>query len=238
ISLRVRKRHEEVLYKVRPNLRARGIDWPLFALLGVIGTGISWFVIVAQNPATRWTGLGWLAFGFVFYTVYRRRFVHAPLTETVRAPMLMGPAIALEYRTILVPLTRGPESEEAVDVACRLATERRARVAAVSVLELPLDLPLDAELPEQERQLDELLDGAWSVADSYGVHMALRIARSRRAGQAIVEEATRRNSEIIVMGARRHGRGRSREIFGGTVDYVLRHAPCRVMVVAPQGAAT
>ncbi|MGZ4411083.1 MAG: amino acid permease [Gaiellaceae bacterium] len=238
ISLRVRKRHEEVLYKVGPNLRARGVDWPLFALLGVIGTGISWFVIVAQNPATRWTGLGWLAFGFVFYAVYRRRFVHAPLTETVRAPILMGPAVALEYRTILVPLIRGPESEEAVDVACRLATERRARVAAVSVLELPLDLPLDAELPEQERRLDELLDGAWSVADSYGVHMALRIARSRRAGQAIVEEATRRNSEIIVMGARRHGRGRSREIFGGTVDYVLRHAPCRVMVVAPQGAAT
>jgi APA family basic amino acid/polyamine antiporter len=237
ISLRVRSRGKEVLYKARPSLRARGIDWPLFALVGVVGTAVSWSVIVYQNPATRWTGLGWLVLGAIFYFVYRRLFVRAPLTETIRAPILMGPAVALEYRNILVPVAPGPESQEAVDVACRLAAERGARVAAVSVLELPLSLPLDAELPEQERELDDLLDGAWSVADSYGVHMTLRLARSRRAGQAIVEEATRRNSEIIVMGARRRAQRRSREVFGSTVDYVMRHAPCRVMVVTPRAVA-
>jgi APA family basic amino acid/polyamine antiporter len=237
IALRARRPHDELVFRAVPNLRLRGIDWPLFAIFGAMGTGLAWLVVVVQDAPTRYAGLGWLGFGLVFYAVYRRRFVHVPLTETVRAPVLMGPAVALEYRNILVPVAPGPESQEAVDVACRLAAERRARVAAVSVLELPLDLSLDAELPEQERQLDDLLDGAWSVADSYGVHMALRLARSRRAGQAIVEEASRRNSQIIVMGARRRPQRRSREVFGGTVEYVMRHAPCRVMVVAQRGAA-
>ena len=80
-----------------------------------------------QNPTTRYAGLGWLAVGFVVYAVYRRRVVHEPLRETVRAPaIVLGPALALEYRTILVPVVRTAESEEALVVAARLAAERGA----------------------------------------------------------------------------------------------------------------
>jgi nucleotide-binding universal stress UspA family protein len=57
--------------------------------------------------------------------------------------------------------------------------------------------------------------------------------RGRNAG-AIVEEAERRNAEIVVMGTLRLPHARRSEIFGKTVDYVLRHAPCRVMVPAPR----
>ena len=62
--------------------------------------------------------------------------------------------------------------------------------------------------------------------------------RARNAGRAIVDEAERRNSEIIVMGAPRRGASRLRgKIFGDTVDFVLRHAPMRVMVVAARAVA-
>ncbi len=61
-----------------------------------------------------------------------------------------------------------------------------------------------------------------------------RIARSRNAGKAIVTEAKRREAEIVVMGGPRRVRLQSgrRAIFGDTVDFVLKHAPCRVMVAA------
>jgi nucleotide-binding universal stress UspA family protein len=49
-----------------------------------------------------------------------------------------------------------------------------------------------------------------------------------------VDEAARRTSEIIVMGAPRSGRG---DVFSDTVDFVLKHAPCRVMVAAGRRAA-
>jgi len=46
------------------------------------------------------------------------------------------------------------------------------------------------------------------------------------------EEANRRGSEIIVIGATRKSERMRQGIFGSTVDYVLKHAPCRVMVVS------
>jgi nucleotide-binding universal stress UspA family protein len=170
------------------------------------------------------------------YVVYRRRVLGESVTQTVRAPVLLGLAAALEYRNILVPVAPGRETEEALDVACRLATERRARVAVVAVVEVPLELPLDAEMPEAEAQAHELLDYARTVGDSYGVDVVGRLVRDRRAGRAIVREAEQRNSEIIVMGAPRRKRKQG-PIFGGTTDYVLKHAPCRVMVVAARAEA-
>jgi APA family basic amino acid/polyamine antiporter len=239
VALRYKNRDDELVFRARPNLRLRGVDWPLFAIFGGLGTALSWFVVVEQEAPTRWAGLGWLAAGFAMYAVYRRRVVHAPLMETVRAPVVIGPADALEYRNVLVPVVWRRESEAAVDLACRLAAERGGAIVALTVLEVPLELPLDAELPgHAERKAHDLLDEVRAIGDAYGVDVVGRLVRARRAGRAIVEEAERRNAEIVVMGAPRHDELRRRgRIFGGTVDYVLKNAPCRVMVAAAPRAA-
>src|SRR5262249_41725799 len=203
-------------------------------IIGGLGTAAAWFVVVIQDVPTREAGLAWLAAGFVFYPLYRWR-LGLPGRETARAPIVLGPATALEDRSIVVPLAAGEHTGEALDVACRLATERRARVTAVAVVEIPLELPLDAEMPAAEAEANELLDDARVVGDSYGVDVIGRLARDRKAGRAIVSEAERRDAQIIVMGSPRHRRAGA--IFGGTTDYVLKHAPCRVMVVARREAA-
>src|SRR5213078_1181515 len=126
----------------------------------------------------------------------------------------------------------GYASDEAMDFACRLAAERRASIVAFTAIEVPLDLPLHAELPEDVREANAQLDEARAIGDSYGVRVTGRIARTRNIGRAIVDEATRRGTEVIVMAGPRRVRlhpGR-RQIFGDSVDFVLRHAPCRVMV--------
>jgi basic amino acid/polyamine antiporter, APA family len=238
IQLRRLRAGEDIPWRARPNLRWRGVDWPLFAVVGLLGTGLSWLDVVIQYPSTRYAGLGWLAGGFVLYVVYRRR-LKIPLAETVRAPVEYGLAAALEFRSILVPIAAGYASDEAMDVACRLAAERRASIVALTAIEVPLDLPLDAELPDDVREANEQLDEARAIGDSYGVTVIGRIARTRNIGRAIVDEAIRRNSEIIVMAGPRRvrlQRGR-RQIFGDAVDFVLRHAPCRVMVATPRERA-
>src|SRR5207247_4167200 len=121
IALRVRGRQEELEWRARPSLRIRGIDWPLFAIVGGLGTGIAWLVVVLKDAPTRYAGLAWLVAGFAFYVVYRR-IMRLPLRQTSRAPVPLGPALALEYRSILVPIVAGRESQEAVEVAARLAT--------------------------------------------------------------------------------------------------------------------
>jgi APA family basic amino acid/polyamine antiporter len=142
--------------------------------------------------------------------------------------------LALEYRELLVPIVSGSGSQEAVEVAARLAAERAARIVLLRVIVVPLELPLDADLAEQLREADRLLDDAAAIADVYGVRAIGRVVRARQAGRAIVEEAERRGSELIVLGA---PRGRHRQIFGHTVDYILKNAPCRVMVAAGKKAA-
>ena len=77
----------------------------------------------------------------------------------MRAPALvLGPALQIEYQSIVVPVIESAESEEALVAAARLAAEKRATVALVHVLEVPMDLPLDADLAEREDRADELLD--------------------------------------------------------------------------------
>jgi APA family basic amino acid/polyamine antiporter len=150
----------------------------------------------------------------------------------VRAPVAFGPALALEYRRLLVPIVRGQPSDDALDVACGLAAERGALITALYVLEVPLDLPLDAELPAEEERADRELDEAQAIGDSYGVKVVGRLVRARGAGEAIVGEAARRSSEIIVLGSPRRALAGGQAVFGRTVDHVLKHAPCRVMVAA------
>jgi APA family basic amino acid/polyamine antiporter len=236
VALRARRGDEEFAFKGRPNFRFRGVEWPIFALVGALGTGLAWVVVVVQTPTTRWAGLAWLAVGFLMYAVYRRRVVRAPLMTTVRAPVyVVGPALELVYRTIVVPVVRSSESEEALVAAARLAAERRATIAVVNVIEVPLDRPLDAVTPEEEDEAHELLEQARGLVETYGVRAVTRFVRDRRAGPAIVREAAQRNAELIVLGAPR--RGARRTIFGGTVDYVLKASPCRVLLVAGRKAA-
>jgi basic amino acid/polyamine antiporter, APA family len=235
-ALRVRKSDGDSPWRARPNIRFRGIDWPVFAIVGGLGTGIAWLVVVVQDAPTRYAGLGWLIAGFIFYPLYRRH-LGEPLRTTVRAPVVIVGA-QLEYRSIIVPIAPGYPSDEAMDVACRLARERGSRIVAVTVIEVPLELPLDAYLPEEVQEANEQLDEARAIGESYGVNVIARLVRARNSGRAIVDEAVRRGSEIIVMGGPRRVRlaaGR-RAIFGDTVDFVLKHAPVRVMVAAGSAA--
>jgi APA family basic amino acid/polyamine antiporter len=233
VQLRRKPPPAEEPYQVWPSVKIRGVNWPVFAVVGALGTGLAWLVVVVQDAPTRYAGLAWLVAGFVFYIAYRRR-LGVPLRETSLAPLQFGPAVALEYRTILVPIVAGPASQESMDLAARLAAERGATIVALRVIVVPMDKPLDTLLPKEEAEADRLLDEARRRASTYGVRTITRVMRARHAGRAIVEEATRRQAEIIVLGA---PRGRHKAIFGKTIDYVLKNAPCRVMVAAGKKAA-
>jgi nucleotide-binding universal stress UspA family protein len=148
-----------------------------------------------------------------------------------RRPRRAEPRVLDGYRRLLVPVTGNPESEEAIDVASRLAAEHGSSMRVVTVVEVPSVLPVDAHMREEEARAHALLRRAAAVAESYGVTVSLETLRGRDAASAIVAEAAARNSELLVVGARRTSSPRSVAIFGHTVEQVLKHAPCRVMIV-------
>jgi nucleotide-binding universal stress UspA family protein len=125
--------------------------------------------------------------------------------------------------------------EEVLGTALRLAEERSCSVVAAHVIRVPLDRPVDAELFDAEEQAEASLAEARLLAEEAGVEIEVKIVRARAIGEAIVQEATHRSVDLIVMGSAPRWRRQSR-FFSPTVDYVLRKAPCEVMVIAyPQG---
>jgi APA family basic amino acid/polyamine antiporter len=192
-------------------------------------------VLIALNRQVALVGTAWLAFGMLLYVLYRRS-QDLPLTVTVVAPpTVFGPAVEVEYRSILLPLSVHRVSDEMTLTALRLAAESGTRLVALYPIEVPLDLPLSAPMADKVAVAEHELREAAALGRQYGVSVVTRIVRTRDAGEAIVEEARRRGSEIIVMGVPVRRRAGER-MFGRVTDYVLRNADCRVMVgAAPLG---
>ena len=165
------------------------------------------------------------------------------------APAQEAPDV--EYGSILVPVFGTPLDDDIVGTAGRLAAEEGeegeggAVIEALYVVEIPMSLPLDARIPEDQIALAKrAVKRAKQVGEEYeGVIVATAMVRARSIGAAIVSEAKRRGVEAIVLaaedptrirgGGRLGGRGGPRDrSVGSTTRYVVEHAPCRVILTA------
>ena len=214
------------------NVRIRGVEVPVPAIVGAILTTAVWVVAMITHPGARYAGPAWLALGLVVYLLVRRAHDYGVLEDVGSAAKLPPGA---DFRRVLVPMKLGPIGEEMVATAVALAKEREASVDAVYVIRVPLELPLDAELADQEEKAASSLAEAQLLGDEHETRVEVVTVRARSIGQAIVEQATLRGSDLIVLGSAPRWRRQS-TFFSPTVEYVLRNAPCEVLVVAfPQG---
>jgi APA family basic amino acid/polyamine antiporter len=222
-------------FLVPVNVRLRGRLVPVAPLVGIPLTAALWVVALSTHQAARIGGPAWLVLGAVLYVAVRRRR-GAGLLEHVEAPIAdLVPAIEGEYEHILVPVKIGPIGEEMLATAIKLAEERGGRIHALHVIRVPLDLPLEARMLEQEERASASLIDAKRLAAEHGVTIEGSTVRSRAIGEAIVETAREIGADLILLGSAPRWRRQSR-FFSPTVDWVLRHAPCEVMVIAyPQG---
>ncbi len=243
-------------YKIPLSIGLRGGELPLPAALGALICGAGWIALMVVHEPARYVGLGWMAVGIVMYVIYRRAD-EAPLLRRVTvSPQMLRPEPPRErdYGSILVPLFGSALDEDIVQTAALLvsgvptdeAAIDTATIEAVWLFVIPMSLPLEARLPEEQvKHARQALARAKAVGEEYsGVHVATATVRTRRAGYAIVEEARRRGVEAIVLGAeepssirggaRLGGRGGPLENFVGDVTkYVVSKASCRVIVTAP-----
>src|SRR6266516_2282154 len=219
-------------YRAPAGVHIRGVEVPLPALIGSVATFAIWIAALATHPGARYGGPAWLAAGLVVYGLVRRGRGEG-LFEHVEAPPEHLPET--EFSSILVPMKLGPIGEEMIATAVKLAQESGAEVEALHVIRVPLDRPLESELEaEQERAVASLAEAQLLGAD-YGVQVRGETVRARSIGDAIVGEAKRRGVDLIVLGSAPRWRRQSR-FFSPTVEYVLRKAPCEVIVVTfPEG---
>ena len=220
-------------FKVPLNVRVRGVEIPIPSVVGAMATFAIWIVALATHPAARYAGPAWLAAGLIVYLLVRRERGAGLLEHVTSTDEQVVPEAT--FKSILVPMKLGQIGEEMVATAVKLAQEHGARVEALHVIKVPLDLPLDASMQEEEASAAESIEEARALGADHSVEVRGSIVRARAIGDAIVREAERTGADLIVLGSAPRWRRQSR-FFSPTVDYVLKKAPCEVLIVAfPQG---
>jgi nucleotide-binding universal stress UspA family protein len=139
---------------------------------------------------------------------------------------------SVAYRSIVVPLLDREETEHALDLACRLAADRGARIVLVAPAVLERELPIDAHLDGQLVSLKERIETASAIASSYGVAVRHEIVRTRPGslGEEVARVAAERRAELVVVGAPVESRRGFHRAFPREILLLLRDAPCRVMI--------
>jgi APA family basic amino acid/polyamine antiporter len=207
---------------------------PVPAVVGAFLTTVVWILALATHKGARYGGPAWLAAGLLMYVVLRRSRGER-LTQRVVSADEHVDLTEAQYSSILVPLKLGPIGEEMVATAVKLAQESGASVWALHVVRVPMDRPLDQELPEEEENATAALAEAQLLGADHGVEVKGKTVRARSIGDAIVSQAKELGVDLIVLGSAPKWRRQSR-FFSPTVEYVLKKAPCEVLVVAfPQG---
>jgi APA family basic amino acid/polyamine antiporter len=254
IRMRIGRPDHERPYKVPLNVRIRGRDIPVPAVVGALVAMASWVSVIALHRGALLVGGGWMLFGLVSYFVYRGLVEGTSLTKRITVPeeALAKREVDVEFGTILVPVFGTKLDDDIVSTAGRLADAEvedgaePPRLEVIYVSERPLTVPLDSPLPKAEMErADVVLQRAREIGEEYdAVDVSTDVVPARQVGQAVIAEARRRGAEVIVMGAEPPTKIKGGAVLGGigasrpdeigrVTEYVMRKAPCRVLLTAP-----
>jgi APA family basic amino acid/polyamine antiporter len=214
-------------YRGPGNLRYRGRDLPLFAIVGGTATAGAFLATVALNPDVAIAGFSWLALGLVVYPLYRRRQgLDLASTHKVAIPQPVVDHEA-EYDSVLVHVGDEGYDEQMLATATKLAARKRRGIHVLVTITVPNSLQIDAPMRDAEAEADSIIEQA-KLQGGGRVSGHWEKVRAGQAGRRIIEEAQDMRAAAVVMTLPRRIAGTS--VFGKTVEMVLAERPCRVII--------
>lgn len=135
----------------------------------------------------------------------------------------------MKFNRILVPVGGGEADVEAIRTACALAKQSKGKIYVLYVICIKRTFPLDAEMEPDIHTGQAILELATKTARELDCGVETEILQAREAGPAIVDVAVEHNADLILMGMG-HKRRFGEYTMGNTVPYVLKDAPCAVLI--------
>lgn len=143
----------------------------------------------------------------------------------------MADTSAPQFRRAVVALSGGRTDRSIVALAAELARPAKADLVGVHVVEIDWTLPLDADIAGRSEEVQRILDVAEAAAETARVTLEPVLLQARDVGAALVDEATEREVDLLILGLPYRKRFGGDFAIGRTIPYVLKNAPCSVWVV-------
>ena len=134
------------------------------------------------------------------------------------------------FNRVVIALNGGTSDGPIVALVSRFA-KSGTELIAVHIVEIDWTLPLDADIAGHSEEAQRVLDMAESVAEDNKARLTPVLLQARDVGAALVDEASERNADLLVVGMPYRKRFGGEFAIGRTIPYVLRNAPCAVWVV-------
>jgi nucleotide-binding universal stress UspA family protein len=136
----------------------------------------------------------------------------------------------MEAKSVLLPVHGDTFNNTPLWLACNLTKATKGKIYVIYVIEVSRELPIDADIPFEIQKSEDMLRRIEGLGKKYRGNIEASILQARDAGPAVVQEASERNVDAIVIGLnykRRFG------IFdlGKTAPYVLKNASCPVFLL-------
>jgi len=136
---------------------------------------------------------------------------------------------SVDFDRVLVPVSGTKADDEAIRLACLLTKKTKGKIWAVYVITVKRTLPLDAELDADMKAGEDILNHAEAIAEDQEYEIETDLLQAREAGPTIIDEAVDHEINLILIGTE-YKRSFGQFSLGSVVPYVLRNAPCRVLV--------
>jgi nucleotide-binding universal stress UspA family protein len=135
------------------------------------------------------------------------------------------------FRRAVIALNGGPSDARIVRLVAEHAARIKAELIAIHVVEIDWTLPLDADIAGRSEEVQRVLDTAEEIAEDFKLTMEPVLLQARDVGAAIVDEASERAADLLVVGLPYRKRFGGEFAIGRTIPYILQNAPCMVWVV-------
>jgi nucleotide-binding universal stress UspA family protein len=135
------------------------------------------------------------------------------------------------FSRAVIALNGGPSDARIVSLVSALARSTAIQLIAVHVVEIDWTLPLDADIAGNSEEAQRILDMAEAAAESSKATLETVLLQARDVGAALVDEASERGADLLVVGLPYRTRFGGDFAIGRTIPYVLKNAPCAVWVV-------
>lgn len=203
---------------------------PLYPYIPLLGFALNIFLAVYQfnfQPIAWFVTLGWIVIGLLlYYSVFAKK-------ASVIEPQVLVPGRPIpqanEQSSVLVALHNPESVKTLLELAYPVAKQRKARLVAVTVVEVPRQMPIHEGMRFAHHK-ESLLNNAKKIAADYKTTLETDLIIAHHASDGILTAIERHNAQALVMGWKGYTNARDR-IFGEIADQIIRYAPCDLLVL-------